>query len=205
MALNNNQLVAPWGNLANRMLSFCYKNWDGHIPDIKPTDLREADLNLLATIEKGFETVGNELNTIHLRAALSEAMKLSTEVNRYIDANAPWTSIKTDRQAAALTVYTALKAIDSLKILFAPILPFSSEKLHSFFGYQTPLFGEQYVENVEDSLGEHTVLRYKPAAGGSVLWQPSNLQPGQQLNQPAPLFKKLDESVVEEERARLGK
>ncbi len=207
VALNNNQLVATWGNLANRMLSFCYKNWEACVPQIDPANLREADLNLLATIENGFSTVGKELDGVHLRAALSEAMRLSTEVNRYIDANAPWTSIKTDREAAALTVYTALKAIDSLKILFAPILPFSCEKLHGFFGYNEPLFGEQYVETLQDSLGEHTALRYRPLENRPVegFWHPSQLKPGQPLNQPAPLFKKLDESVAAEERARMGK
>ena len=59
------------------------------------------------------------------------------------------------------TVYTALKAIDSLKVMFAPFLPFTCEKLHGFFNYETPLFGEQYTETVKDSLGEHTVLRYR--------------------------------------------
>jgi len=188
------------------MLSFCYKNWDARVPEIDPANLREADLKLLETVENGFVSVGKELEAVHLRAALSEAMRLSTEVNRYIDANAPWTSIKTDREAAALTVYTALKAIDSLKVLFAPILPFSSEKLHAFFGYQTTLFGQQELETVQDSLGEHSVLRYKPALNsGAGFWHPSELKPGQALNQPAPLFKKLDESVAVEERARLGK
>jgi methionyl-tRNA synthetase len=207
VALNNNQLVATWGNLANRMLSFSYKNWDGCVPQIDLANLRAADLSLLATIENGFVTVGKEFEAIHLRAALGEAMRLSTEVNRYIDANAPWTSIKSDREAAALTVYTALKAIDSLKVLFAPILPFTSAKLHAIFGYQTSLFGEQFVETVQDSLGEHTVLRYQPTDNQPVdgLWQASALKPGQSLNQPMPLFKKLDESVAVEERAKLGK
>ena len=41
--------------------------------------------------------------------------------------------------------------------------------------------------------------------GSPTYWKPSELQPGQKLNQPTPLFKKLEPSVVEEERARLGK
>ncbi len=204
VTLNNNQLVATWGNLANRMLSFCYKNWEGCVPPVDPADLRETDRALLTAIENGFTSVGQELDAVHLRAALSEAMRLSTEVNRYIDANAPWTSIKTDRQAAALTVYTALKAIDSLKMLFAPVLPFTCEKLHTIFGYSTPIFGEQYLQTVQDALGEHTVLRYKAPTGVSLAWKPSDLQPGQPLNPPAPLFKKLEESVADQERARMG-
>jgi methionyl-tRNA synthetase len=221
VARNNNELVATWGNLANRVLAFCYKNWDSHVPDV-PFDadqgriaLRPADLELLATIENGFKTVGTELEAVRLRSALSEAMKLATVVNQYLDVNAPWSAIKVDKAEAGKTVYTALKAIDSLKVMFAPFLPFTCEKLHGFFNYETPLFGEQYTETVKDSLGEHTVLRYRApvlpkehrddVSGAEGQWKPSDLQPGKKLNQPGPLFKKLEEVVIEEERARLGK
>jgi methionyl-tRNA synthetase len=207
VARNNNELVATWGNLANRVLAFCYKNWEEHVPDVDIAALRPADLELLATIENGFNTVGAELEAVRLRSALSEAMKLATVVNQYLDTNAPWSAIKTDKDGASKTVFTALKAIDSLKVMFAPFIPFTSQKLHSFFGYETPLFGEQYTETVKDSLGEHTVLRYRAVERDSISlqWRPSELKPGQKLNQPGPLFKKLDESVIEEERARLGK
>ncbi len=53
---NNDELVANWGNLANRVLSFTYKHWEGHIPD--PGELEVDDLALLETIEEGFESVG---------------------------------------------------------------------------------------------------------------------------------------------------
>lgn len=204
VARNNNELVATWGNLANRVLAFCYKNWDGVVPTLDPADLRPADLSLLAVIEAGFESVGKELEAVHLRAALGEALRLATEVNKYLDTNAPWFELKTDRDAAAKSVYTALKAIDSLKILFAPFLPFTSEKLHIFLGYDGSLYGEQYVETAKDALGEHNVLRYKPASNTNT-WQPSVLQPGAKLNQPGPLFRKLEESIADEERAKLGK
>lgn len=203
VARNNNELVATWGNLANRVLSFAYKHWEGHAPDVDPASLRPTDLELLAAIENGFHAVGAELEAVRLRSALGEAMKLATAVNQYLDVNAPWSAVKTDKDSAAKTIYTALKAIDSLKVIFAPFLPFTSQRLNEFFGYETPLFGEQYTEDVTDSLGTHKVLRYKPIDGSQ--WKPSELKPGQKLDQPAPLFKKLDESVIEEERARLGK
>jgi methionyl-tRNA synthetase len=200
---NNGELVATWGNLANRVLAFCYKHWDGHVPEIDPAALRPSDRVLQATIESGFQSVGQELEAVHLRAALQEAIRLASEVNKYLDTSAPWFEIKTDKVAAAMSVYTALKAIDSLKVLFAPFLPFTSEKLNGFFGYETPLFGVQYTQTVKDSLGEHSVLRYRGV--DTLHWKPSELKPGAKLNQPAPLFKKLEDSVVEEERARLGK
>jgi len=202
VARNNNELVATWGNLANRVLTFCYKNWDGHVPDIDLNSLRPADFELLKTIEAGFKSVGDELAAIHIRAALGEAMRLATAVNVYLDGNAPWTALKTDKEAAAKTVYTALRAIDSLKILFSPFLPFTCEKLHRFFGYETKLFGDQYIANVDDSLGSHTVLRYVSDFG--MTWKPSELPPGRSLNQPAPLYKKLEEGVAQAERDRLG-
>lgn len=206
VAHNNNELVATWGNLANRVLTFCYANWNGRVPELNLDTLRSTDLSLLAAIDAGFESVGNELDAVHLRSALGEAMRLATEVNRYLDANAPWFEIKTDKDIAAKSIYTALKAIDSLKILFAPFLPFTSEKLHTFLGYDGSLYGEQYIETIKDSLGEHTVLRYKVIGEGTTeAWQHSHLQPGAVLRKPSPLFKKLDESVAEEERARLGK
>jgi methionyl-tRNA synthetase len=200
---NNGELVATWGNLANRVLAFCYKHWDGHVPDVDITALRPVDQELLAVMDGGFQSVGKELEAVHLRAALQEAIRLASEVNKYLDASAPWFEIKTDKEAASKSVYTALKAIDSLKVLFAPFLPFTSEKLNGFFGNEAHLFGEQYTETVIDALGEHTVLRYRGT--NEQEWKPSGLKPGTKLNQPGPLFKKLEESVIEEERARLGR
>ncbi len=205
VARNNNELVATWGNLVNRVLSFVFKHWEGHVPDILEDDLRPIDQNLLRTVEAGFESVGRELEAVRLRAALGEAMKLATAVNQYLDQTSPWSEVKKDKAEAAKTIYTALRAIDSLKVIFAPFLPFTSEKLHYYLGYDTPLFGEQYIEEVKDELGVHNVIRYRPSQETGLKWQPSKLEPNKQTRQPGPLFKKLDESVIEEERARLGK
>jgi len=201
IARNNNELVATWGNLANRVLSFAYKHWDGLVPD--PGELRPADREIIAIVESGFQTVGAQLETVHLRAALYEALRLASEVNKYLDTASPWFEIKTDKDAAAKTIYTAIRAIDSLKLFFAPFVPFSSERLHTYLGYTQPLFGELYVEEQRDNLGAHNTLRYHPPQSGG-RWEPSNLQPGQHLEQPAPLFKKLEPTLADEERKRLG-
>ncbi len=198
---NNDELVATWGNLANRVLSFAYKHWGGHAPE--PVELRSKDLEILEIVEGGFQSVGEHLQAVRLRAALAEAMRLAGEVNKYLDEAAPWFEIKVDKEAAGKSIYTALKAIDSLKILLAPFLPFTSQKLHGYLGYSEPLFGEQFTDVQNDNLGEHTTLRYRPV-NTERKWVPSRLQPGQALRQPKPLFRKLEPSIVEEERARLG-
>jgi methionyl-tRNA synthetase len=146
--------------------------------------------------------VGELLEGVKIRAALQEAFHLATTVNQFLDQMAPWQTIKSDKESAVLTIYTALRAIDSLKVIFAPFLPFTSEKLHSIFNYDRPLFGVSYTESVTDSLGEHAVLRYHRIEG--LQWKPSELKPGAKLKQPEPLFKKLEEKIIEEERARLG-
>ncbi|HEY60280.1 MAG TPA: methionine--tRNA ligase [Anaerolineae bacterium] len=198
---NNNELVATWGNLANRVLSFAYNHWQGVVPD--PGQLTSQDKDLLQEIEGGFETVAKEIEAVHLRAGLIEAMRLAGKVNKYLDQTAPWHAIKHDKAEAARSIYVALRAIDSLKILFAPYLPFSSQQLHAYLGYKDQLFGEQETQTIKDNLGEHNVLRYNPkkAKGG---WKPSQLAAGRKLCEPTPLFKKLDVKIVEEERARLG-
>ncbi len=202
VARNNNELVATWGNLANRVLSFAYKNFDGKVPDAG--ELRSEDVELIHKVEAAFSSVSDLLSTVKIRAALSEALRVASEVNRYLDVQAPWTAIKKDKAAAAKTVYTALRAIDSLKILFSPFLPFSSEALHQYFGYDGKLFGEQKIISYDEPTRSHEALTYDGSTA-SGKWAPSQLKGGQPLRQSAPLFKKLEEKIADEEVARLHK
>lgn len=205
VARNNNELVATWGNLANRVLSFCFRNWDGRVPNVDLVQLRSADTDLLAYVESGFDSVGRELAAVHLRAALQETMRLASIVNQYLDQTAPWTTLKQNREEAALSVFTAIRAIDSLKTLFAPFLPFSCQRLHEVLGYEDRLFGDLRIETARDDLGSHRILTYQPPTGSDgALWRPSKIEPGRRLQPPSPLFRKLDEAVAEAERRRLG-
>ena len=198
---NNDELVATWGNLANRVLSFAYRHWDGQVP--APGELRPMDIELLQQVENGFDAVGTLLEGVRLREALAEALALARAVNGYLD-RAPWFGvIKQDKAAAATTVYTALRAINSLKILLSPFLPFTSERLHQMLGYAQPLFGEQRVQSYQERQRSHEALIYD-ASPGTGAWRPSALPPGQILRQPAPLYRKLEDSVAAEEQARLG-
>jgi len=197
---NNNELVATWGNLANRMLSFAYKQFDGHVP--QPGGLDAADRGLLDRVEGGFQVVGDLLAAAKFRAALGEAMALAREANVYLDRKAPWFQIKQDRAAAATSVYVILRVVDNLKTILSPFLPHTAQQLHEFLGYDGQLFGVQRVIEVQEAARSHLALTYDHS-GAVGTWTSSRLPPGQALRRPAPLFKKLDESLIEEEHARL--
>jgi methionyl-tRNA synthetase len=198
---NNNELVANWGNLVNRVLSFAHKHWDGRVPD--PGELRDADQAVLRIVEDGFDSVAELYNKVKLRGALNETMRLASEVNKYLDDRAPWFEIKEDKAEAGKTIYTAIRAIDSLKVLFSPVLPFTSEKLHQILGYDGPIFGGQYVETISDEISTHQALRYNPERASGA-WVPSEIKAGREFHKPSPLFQKLDPRLAEEEYERLG-
>jgi len=198
---NNDELVATWGNLVNRVISFTYRRFDQHVPE--PGPLTELDEEILRKVEAGFEPVGQLLEGCKFKQALTEVMLLAHEVNRYLNVREPWALFKTDQQAAGTVLYVALRAIDSLKTLLIPFLPFSCQRLHEMLGYEGNLMGRQYIETVQEEHRSHNVLRFD-ASNLVGEWVPSRLAPGQALREPAPLFTKLDESIVEEEQARMG-
>lgn len=199
---NNNELVGTWGNLAHRMLTFAFKNYAQKVPT--PGVFDDADRAIIQQAEAAFEPVGRDLDACHFKAALTQAMAVAREANRYLDAAAPWKVLKSNPERAATATYVALRVIDSLKMLFAPFLPFSSQKLHRALGYDSDLCGRQEIREFQENSHKHLALTYHYEKRGD-LWRPSQLAPGQPLRQPEPLFRKLDDKIVEQELARLGK
>jgi methionyl-tRNA synthetase len=197
---NNDELVATWGNLANRVLGFAYKRFEGRVP--APGALDDADRAMLDAIVPAFERVTALLDAVKLKQALGEAMALAHEANRYLNLKEPWQQIKTDRAGAATSIYVALRVIDTLKILFAPFLPFTCQRLHGYLGYDGELFGRLHVDELQESEKRHVALRYDPLSCESC-WAPSALAPGQALRPPEALFRKLEASVVDEEIERM--
>jgi methionyl-tRNA synthetase len=173
---NNDELVATYGNLIQRTLTFVYRNYDGKIPSDGELDGRGKEL--VAAAEKAFDEVGSAIGRCRFKEAIKKAMALAQLTNRYLEETAPWKKIKEDKEEAARSLYAVLAVISGLRIIMYPFLPFSSQKIHNYLGY------EGKVE--EDSWG----LRMP--------------QPGTVLSEPKPLFTKLDEKIIEEETARLG-
>jgi methionyl-tRNA synthetase len=198
---NNDEVLANWGNLVNRTLTNAHRNF-GAVPE--PGPLAPEDDALLAAVAGGFDTVGASIERGRFRAALAETMRLASLVNQYVSDQAPWALVKTDRARAATVLFVALRAVDSLKTLFAPFLPHTSQVVHELLGHEGYLAGPlEFREVTEEGGRTHEILTGDYASWVGA-WEPSALAPGQSLQEPRPLFKKLDDSVVEEELRRMS-
>jgi len=173
---NNDELVATYGNLVHRVLTFAYRNFDGCVPMAGQFDSQSQAV--IGMAEDTLKTVDGLLYHCHFKEAIKSAMSLAQETNRYLDDKSPWKIIKQDRQASATALYVAITVLSALSTVLYPFLPFSSQRLHNFLGFDG---------RVEDDG-----------------WQLHVPPPGQRLLSPEPLFSKLDEDLVEEETSRLG-
>ncbi len=173
---NNDELVATYGNLVNRVLTLVYRNYDRSVP--APGELDEQSQGIIAEAGRNLSQVGELIAACRLKPAITLAMELAQAANRYLDYKSPWKVIREDRQAAAGSLYVALHVITCLKTVLYPFLPFSSQKLHRLLGFDGSI--EEYG------------------------WKMQPPEPGQALPPPEPLFSKLDEKLAEEEAGRLG-
>ena len=198
---NNDELLANWGNLVNRTLVSAHRNF-GEVPE--PGELTEADMRVLDGVAAAFDEVGAHIEGARFRAAIAAAMRASSLANQYVAEQQPWALVKTDRERAATVLYVALRAVDSLKTLLAPFLPFTSQTVHELLGYDGWIAGPLEFRTASEEDGStHEVLTgdYESWVGS---WVPSRLAPGQALREPVPLFRKLAPETAAEELARLG-
>jgi methionyl-tRNA synthetase len=197
---SNDELLANWGNLVNRTLTNAHRTF-GAVPE--PGVLTGGDQALLDGVDGGFDAVGALIEAGRFRAALAETMRLASTVNQYVSDEAPWALAKTDAPRAATVLYVSLRAVDSLKTLFTPFLPHTSQQVHELLGHDGYLAGPLEFRTVDEDGEAHDVLTGDYASWVGA-WEPSELRPGTPLPEPRPLFRKLDPSIVDEELARMS-
>jgi methionyl-tRNA synthetase len=161
---NNDELVATWGNLVNRVLAMTHKNFGGVVPERGMLDAQ--DEGLLRAAPEMLKKVGSEIEGVHLKAALGTAMAYAQDVNAYLNDKEPWKTAKTDAARTGTTLYVALAAINALKVALYPFLPFASEQIHEYLG-------------LDGSVGD----------GG---WGAGEVPTGTAMRAPQPLFRKID-------------
>ena len=175
---NNDELVATWGNLVNRVLRFTYRNFDGRIPvDAAPPE--DAEIALREAARRAMDAVSDSLEQTRFRAGIGHAFALAQQTNRYLDRRAPWQAVKTDRAHAARSLVAAIEMLNCLKAMLAPYLPFTGQRLHEFLGFDGDLTAEPW--DIDALLAA--------------------VRPGAPLRRPGPLYAKLDPAAAAEQDA----
>ncbi len=199
----NDELVAGWGNLVNRTASMINKNL-GAIP--AAGELADADRALLATTSAGFGSVGTLLADNRQKHAVNEAMRIVGEANKYLSDQAPWKLKNEDPARMKTVLHVAAQAISDCRTQLSPFLPFSAQVVHEIFGGAGTVSPQPEIREVDDLDGGpgYPVLMGDYRRGETVAaWESTPIVPGTPVAAPTPIFRKLDDSVVAEELARL--
>ncbi len=174
-ARNNNELVAVYGNFVNRALQLTKKYYDGIVPACG--ELNDTDRATIDEFKNVKADVERLLDGFRFRDAQKEAMNLARIGNKYLADAEPWKVIKTDPERVKTIINLSLQLVANLAIAFEPFLPFSSERLKGMLAVD----GLSWA-----SLGATDLL---PA--------------GHEIGEPALLFEKIEDSVVEAQVAKL--
>ena len=131
---NNEELVAAWGNLVQRVFKQIQNNFE-KLNNIGPEE--ELDIKLLESITNSYEQIGNQIEKVELKSALQESMKVVSTVNVYLNETEPWKVIKEDADRAYRILHTSLIAIDSCANLLYPFMPTTSTKVKNAIPRET--------------------------------------------------------------------
>jgi methionyl-tRNA synthetase len=166
----NADLANSFGNLAQRTLTQIFKNCDRYLPAIHGHTAEDAAL--FATVDEAVRTaVPVAFNDLALSQAVEAWMGAVFACNAYIDAQAPWALKKTDTARMETVLATLYICIAQLAVAILPVIPGSAGKLL-------------------DAMGMDPELRNFAAIGGR--WYSPLAEGGFQLDQPKPLFPRLE-------------
>lgn len=205
----NGELVAGWGNLVNRTASMIAKKF-GEIPT--PGELEDIDRALLDAVEAGFDTVGNLIRHHRQKAALSEAMRLVGEANKYVTDTEPFKlKAPEQRERLATVLWTLAQAVADLNLMLSPFLPHAANDIDRVMGGEGAIAPMPHIEEVEELDPQVLPADFEGRGGYPIItgdytnvptWERHPITPGTLIAKPTPVFVKLDEAIVEEELAR---
>ena len=205
----NGELVAGWGNLVNRTASMIAKKF-GEIPT--PGELQDIDRALLDAVEAGFAAVGNLIRHHRQKAALSEAMRLVGEANKYVTDTEPFKlKAPEQRERLATVLWTLAQAVADLNLMLSPFLPHAANDVDRVMGGEGAIAPMPHIEEVEELDPQVLPADFEGRGGYPIItgdytnvptWERHPITPGTPIAKPTPVFVKLDEAIVEEELAR---
>jgi methionyl-tRNA synthetase len=177
-ARNNNELADILGNFVNRTLTFAKKYFENKVPEI--FELENIDNEMISKLKEYADKIAENYENFKIRDGVFETMNLARHANKYFNDTEPWRTIKENPKRASTTINICLQTVRALAILFEPVLPFSARKIWKML-------------NLNDDIVK---------SGWDSAYQLS-LKPGHQLGEPEILFRKIEDSEIEEEIKKL--
>jgi methionyl-tRNA synthetase len=174
-ARNNNELLAIFGNFANRTLVLTKKYFEGVVPELG--ELNDLDKNALKDLAGFPDKISSSLENYRFREALNELMNLARLGNKYLTEAEPWKIFKTDPERVKTILNVSLQICANLALLSEPFLPFTSKKLIVML-----------------QLGE---LKWEDAGRDNLL------AAGHKMNEPELLFERIEDSQIEAQVQKL--
>ncbi|WP_026498018.1 methionine--tRNA ligase [Butyrivibrio sp. WCD2001] len=128
---HNGELLGAYGNFINRTLTFIAKYFDGVIPE--GTSAGDWD----DTLKQLYTSTGEQIEKGNFKDAIEGVFEVVRKANKYFDEQEPWKTRTSDEAACRNTLYQCVQIIANLAVVLAPFLPFSSDKVCSWFGINT--------------------------------------------------------------------
>jgi len=168
-------------------------------------ELTETDEALLAQSRAAFDTVGDLIARHRQKAAITEAMRIVGEANKYVSESAPWKlKDEADKPRMGTILHVALQVVSDCNTLLTPFLPHAAQRIHELLGgtgVHAPMPSIVEVDDLDGGAG-YPILTGDYTVG--TRWESVPLEAGRTLATPTPVFRKLDPSIVDDELARLG-
>ncbi|MDO5825915.1 MAG: methionine--tRNA ligase [Methanosphaera sp.] len=184
----NNELTDSLGNFVHRTFTFTHKFFDGKIPQKGSFD--QMDEEFLNVIEKLPDNVACQIDNFNFRDGLQEIMTACKFANKYFNDKKPWKAVKEDIESAKTCLYLSNQLVHTLAVVLNPYLPETTQKIREVLNMPT-----------EDIEGFMKFENRTPL----VKWEESKefLESGYEINKAKPLFKKIEDDVINEEKEKL--
>ena len=132
---NNSDLANDLGNLARRVAGLVNKWFDAKVPE--PGEPTQREQQVAQKARDLIERVPGWLDELKLHTIIEETMQLVRGLNKYITETEPYRTVKTDRAAAARSLYTALEGLRVAAWLLSPVMPTKARELLAAIGAST--------------------------------------------------------------------
>ncbi len=168
----NSDLANILGNLVNRTISMSQKYFDGVV--YEPTCKEPIDDELINLVLQTKDKVTSQMDNMKVADAIDSIFEIFRRCNKYIDETMPWAlaKVETKEERLKTVLYNLLESIRSGAVLLQAFLPETADKIFKQLNTENRYF---------DS------INFK------------GIDPGIKLNNPEPLFARIDKDKKLEE------